>query len=415
MAPLQLQVHVLLDQMHRHMAGAFDHHLHIVLPGNLSEFAQSFQFSKLRFIVGIVDRTRAQTITKAEAHVVALHDLADILEMGVEEALLVMRQTPLCHDRTAARHDAGHAFRGHRHVAQQHAGMDREIVHALFGLFDQSIPEYLPGQVFSLAVHFFQCLVDRHRADGYRRIADDPFAGFVDVLAGGQVHHRVAAPAYRPGHLLHFFLDARAECGIADVGVDLDQKIAADDHRLDFGMIDVEGDDGATHSHFAAHEFRRDLFGHERAEVFTGMLFQHHLGETFAALVLAYRDVFHLRRDDAGAGIVHLRHVLARLGATRCALEVEAHLRQLGIVQTLLSIFGSELAQRFGVAALGDPAFAQRGQAGADVDLYRRVGVRAGTIVHIDRRIDLRTHAGGSFSLGYLAHRHQQIGAAALH
>ena len=27
------------------MAGAFDHHLHIMLPGNLGEFAQGFQFA----------------------------------------------------------------------------------------------------------------------------------------------------------------------------------------------------------------------------------------------------------------------------------------------------------------------------------------------------------------------------------
>ena len=254
------------------MAGAFDHHLHVVLPGDLGQFAQRLQFAELRFVVGIVDRAGTQAVAEREAHVVGLHDLADVLEMGVEEAFLVVRQAPFRHDRAAARHDAGHALRGQRHVAQQHAGMDREIVHALLGLFDQRVAEDLPGQVFGLAVDLFQRLVDRHRADRHRRVADDPFAGLVDVLAGGQVHHGVAAPADRPGHLLDFFLDARTQRGVADVGVDLHQEVAADDHRLDFGMIDVGRDDRAARRDFVAHEFRRDLFGHGCAEILAGML-----------------------------------------------------------------------------------------------------------------------------------------------
>ncbi len=327
----------------------------------------------------------------------------------------MVRQAPFRHDGTAARHDAGHAFRGHRHIAQQHARMDREVVHALLRLFDQCVAEDFPGEVFSLAVDLFQRLVDRHGADRHRRIADDPFAGLVDVLAGGQVHHRVAAPADRPGHLFNFFLDAGTERGVADIGVDLDQEIAADDHRLGFGMIDVGRDDGAPCGHFTAHEFRCDLFGHGGAEIFAGMLLQHHLRQSFTPLILTYCDVFHLRRDDAGAGIVHLRDVLAGLGLARGAAQIEAHLSQFRIVQALLPVVGGEMVQRFGVVALGDPALAQRGEAGADVDLHRRVGIRAGAVVYIDRRIDFRTHAGRRFSLGDFAHRHQQIGAAALH
>ena len=36
-AVFQLLVHVLLDHLHRNMAGAFDHHLHIMLPGDLGQ------------------------------------------------------------------------------------------------------------------------------------------------------------------------------------------------------------------------------------------------------------------------------------------------------------------------------------------------------------------------------------------
>ena len=45
---------------------------------------------------------------------------------------------------------------------------------------------------------------------------------------------------------------------VADIGVDLHEEIAADDHRLAFRVIDVGGDDGAPARHFVAHEFRGD-------------------------------------------------------------------------------------------------------------------------------------------------------------
>jgi len=87
-ALFQLDVHVLLDQLHRHVAGAFDHHLHVVLPSHLGQFAQRLQFTQLRIVVGIVDRAGTQAVAQREGHVVGLHDFADILEVRVEEALL---------------------------------------------------------------------------------------------------------------------------------------------------------------------------------------------------------------------------------------------------------------------------------------------------------------------------------------
>ena len=123
------------------------------------------QFGELRFVVGVIQRARTQAVAETEADVVGLHDLADIFEVGVEEIFLVVRQTPFGEDRAAARDDAGHALGGHRHVGEPHPGVDGEVVHALLGLLDQGVAEDFPGQVLGLAVHFFQRLVDRHRAD----------------------------------------------------------------------------------------------------------------------------------------------------------------------------------------------------------------------------------------------------------
>jgi hypothetical protein len=168
LAVFELQVHVLFDEVHRHVARAFDDGLHVVLPGDGGQLAQRLQFAELRFVVGVVDRAGTQAVAEAEGDVVGLHDFADFLEVRVEEAFLVVRQTPLGHDRAAAADDAGHAVGGHRDVAQQHAGVDGEVIDALLGLFDQRVAEDFPGQVLGLAVDLFQRLVDRHGTDRHR-------------------------------------------------------------------------------------------------------------------------------------------------------------------------------------------------------------------------------------------------------
>ena len=53
MTSLELLVHVLFDQVHRHVTGSLDHHLAIALPGDIRQFTQRFQLCKLRFIVRI--------------------------------------------------------------------------------------------------------------------------------------------------------------------------------------------------------------------------------------------------------------------------------------------------------------------------------------------------------------------------
>ena len=177
-----------------------------------------------------------------------------------------MRQAPFRHDRAAARDDAGDPVGGQRDVGEPHAGMDREIIDALLGLLDQRVAEQFPGQVLGLAADLFQRLVDRHRADRHRRVADDPFADRVDVAAGREVHDRVGAPARRPHQLVDLLGDRGGDDRIADIGVDLHQEIAADDHRLGFRVVDVVGDDGAAAGDLVAHEFRRHIVGDRGAE-----------------------------------------------------------------------------------------------------------------------------------------------------
>ncbi len=96
------------------MAGAFDHHLHIVLPGDFRQLAESFQFGELRLVAGIGDAAGTQAVAQRKADVILLQDLADVVEALVEKILLVVVSHPLRENRAAPAHDAGNALRDQR-------------------------------------------------------------------------------------------------------------------------------------------------------------------------------------------------------------------------------------------------------------------------------------------------------------
>ena len=101
-AVFQLLIHIGLDLVHRHVAGALDHDLAALGPGDLGQLAQGAQLGELGLVIGVGDGAGAQAVAQAERHVIGPHDVADVLEMLVEEALAVMRQAPLGHDGAAA-------------------------------------------------------------------------------------------------------------------------------------------------------------------------------------------------------------------------------------------------------------------------------------------------------------------------
>src|SRR5436190_8679710 len=108
----------------------------MIFPGALGQLALRVKLGELRFVVRVGDRAWPQAVADGEADVVGGHDLADLVPMRVEKTFLVMRETPLGHDRAAARDDAGGAPRGKRNIPQKHSRMDRKIVHTLFSLFN---------------------------------------------------------------------------------------------------------------------------------------------------------------------------------------------------------------------------------------------------------------------------------------
>ena len=63
---LDLLFHVFLDKMHGHMAGPLDHGLDFMLPCDLGQLTQGFEFTELRLIVGIRNGAGPQPIPQAK-------------------------------------------------------------------------------------------------------------------------------------------------------------------------------------------------------------------------------------------------------------------------------------------------------------------------------------------------------------
>ena len=143
--------------------------------------------------------------------------------------------------------------------------MHGHVVDALLGLLDDGFAVDFPAQFGGITIDLLQSLVDRNGADGNRRVADDAFTGLVDALAGGQIHDGVGAPSGRPDHLLDLFGHRGGHGGVADVGVDLDQELLADDGRFGFGVVAIDRDHGPADGHLVADELGVHAFpfGHE--------------------------------------------------------------------------------------------------------------------------------------------------------
>ena len=243
-----------------------------------------------------------------DGHVVGGQDLADLVPVRVQEVFLVvgkhhlaMMEPPRLTMPTRRRAAIGMN-------SQQDARVNGEVIDALPGLLDERVAIVLPREVFGIADDLFEGLVDRNGADGDGTVAQDPLARFVDVGTGGEVHNGVAAPAYGPNHLFELFFDGAGKRAVADVGVDLHQEVAADDHRFQLGMIDVCGDDGAASGDFAADVLRRDRLRDFHAPVVAGVVLADQFGGLLRAHVLADGHKFHFRRDDPAPGELELGH-----------------------------------------------------------------------------------------------------------
>ena len=94
-APLDLLLHVLLNQVHRNMAWPFIHDLATFGPSSLSQFTLDFQLRQLSIIVRVSNRTWSQPVSNRETHIVSRTDIADIIPMFIQKILFLVMHTPL--------------------------------------------------------------------------------------------------------------------------------------------------------------------------------------------------------------------------------------------------------------------------------------------------------------------------------
>ncbi len=312
--------------------------------------------------------------------------------------------------------------------------MDGEVVDALFGLFDEGVPEEFPGEVFDTPVHFLKGLVDGDGADGDGAVADDPFAGGVDVLPGGKIHDGIGTPFGGPAHFLDFFIDGGGDGRVADVRVDLHEEVAANDHRFAFRVIDVGGDDGAAGGDFLADELGGDVFRYLSAVSLAGMLVIEDIARTvdgvfrsmigfLASEILPDGNEFHLGGDDALTGVPKLGDGVV-LGAEWFPHEAGVFLEAIGTRLVLVVAFGVFLAEVavvgggdgsafvfFDIAAIEDPLAAEGGKAFFDIAV--KGGVSPGAAGVVDAHGVVLLHAAvGMMRLREFdfAHGHTEIG-----
>ena len=117
-APLDLLLHVFLNEVQGNVAGAFVHDLAAFFPGTGGEFSLDFELGELGVVVGVGNGAGAQAVTNREGDVVGGADVADVIPVLVEEAFLLVGDAPFGHDGATTRDNAGHAFGGVGHEAQ---------------------------------------------------------------------------------------------------------------------------------------------------------------------------------------------------------------------------------------------------------------------------------------------------------
>ena len=110
----------------------------------------------------------AQRITEGEGAVVALEDLANVVEAGVERVLFVVVEHPLGQDAAAAAHDARETALHLGQVLDQQACVDGLVVDPLLAVLLNDVQEVVFAEFLNRAVHALQRLIHGHRADGHR-------------------------------------------------------------------------------------------------------------------------------------------------------------------------------------------------------------------------------------------------------
>ena len=213
---------------------------------------------------------------------------------------------PLRQDRASAAHDTGNALGHHRHVLDQHARMNREVVHTLLGLLLDHLKINVNVEVLE-PLHPRQRLINRNGPNRHRRVAQNRVANLRNLAARRQIHHRVGAVLDRHMQLAQLLVDVRRDGRVPNVGVHLATGRDPDPHRLQFGVVHVGRNDQPSRRHFVADHFHRQILALGHVGHFLGqqaLARKMHLGEVAVAGARSFR----LAADDpVGARFQNLK------------------------------------------------------------------------------------------------------------
>mmetsp|Transcript_10666 Transcript_10666/g.13839 ORF Transcript_10666/g.13839 Transcript_10666/m.13839 type:complete len:295 (-) Transcript_10666:1007-1891(-) len=145
MAPLQLVLHIDRDFVKRHVPRSLVHDLNILFPSTFGEFTLDLEFSKLSFIISIIDRSWSEPITYGKSYIVFVADVKDVIPVLISKVFFMVGQAMFSMDRTTTGDNAGHSVDSHWDKTEQDSSMDCPVVNPLLCLFNQRITEDLPS------------------------------------------------------------------------------------------------------------------------------------------------------------------------------------------------------------------------------------------------------------------------------
>ena len=271
MADPFLELHVGGNLVVGNMSRAFHHHLYPFGPGTLGQFAQVQQFLDLGPVGGVCQAAGPAAVAQADGYIIFGADVQDFIVEFVEGIFLPVVEHPAGQERTAPADNV--------HFP---AFVD-QVVEALAG--EAAVHGHEVSPVLGLLFHYGENVVlvhFRHFAmglDGLDRglingdgahhdggMFNDGLPGGVDVVAGGQIHHRISSGVDGCFQFVQFRSGIRKSGRSPDVGVHLGGKAFAHTPGNQVLVVDVGRDADGAFGHSVPDEFRGDSFlaGHFR-------------------------------------------------------------------------------------------------------------------------------------------------------
>ena len=180
-ANASLQLHVVFNLIQRNMARTLHHHLHALTPRALSEFTDCCKLRKLCGVGRVGQTAWTQTVTDGQCHVVTSHDGANTFPTFVHHILFVVNQHPLGQQTSTATDNANQTILDQRQVLLQNAGVNGEVIHALFGLVLQRFQNHGLVQIIKFAPNNHG--INRNGSNGNLAVANQRVAARVKIAA----------------------------------------------------------------------------------------------------------------------------------------------------------------------------------------------------------------------------------------